>query len=40
VVALGMFEARSGVRYPVTGVSAGPDRRLFIGEIVVEETEQ
>lgn len=40
VVALGMFEARSGVRYPVTGVGAGPDRRLFIGEIVVEETEQ
>lgn len=40
VVALGMFEARTGVRYPVTGAGAGPDRRLFIGEIVVEETEQ
>ncbi|MCZ7539148.1 MAG: hypothetical protein M5U29_04365 [Anaerolineae bacterium] len=40
VVALGMFEARTGVRYPVTGAGAGPDRRLFVGEIVVEETEQ
>ncbi|MEW6579647.1 MAG: hypothetical protein AB1435_10685 [Chloroflexota bacterium] len=40
VVALGMFEARTGVRYPVTGAGAGPDRRLFIGEIVVEETAQ
>lgn len=40
VVALGMFEARTGVRYPVTGVGAGPDGRLFIGEIVVGESTQ
>ncbi len=38
VVALGMFEARTGERYPVTGEGAGSDRRLFIGTITVEET--
>jgi hypothetical protein len=40
VVALGMFEARTGVRYPVVGQGADPDGRLFIGEIMVEETVQ
>ncbi len=36
-VALGLYDARTGERYPVTGDGAGPDRRLFLGEITVEE---
>ncbi|MBN1680635.1 MAG: hypothetical protein JW966_10110 [Anaerolineae bacterium] len=35
-VALGIFDAQTGARYDVTGERAGPDRRLFIGEITVE----
>jgi len=37
-VALGLFDARTGERYPVAGQRAGTDRRLFIGTITVEET--
>jgi hypothetical protein len=37
VAAVGLFDARSGERYPVTGQGAGSDRRLFIGEIHIEE---
>lgn len=36
-IALGMFEAQTGERYPVAGEGAGSDRRLFIGTITVEE---
>jgi hypothetical protein len=39
-VALGLFDARTGERYPVEGQGAGTDRRLFIGTITVEETAQ
>ncbi len=37
-IALGLFDARTGERYPVEGQGAGTDRRLFIGTITVEET--
>ncbi|MBI5960448.1 MAG: hypothetical protein HY866_17030, partial [Chloroflexi bacterium] len=39
-VAVGMFEARTGDRYPVAGQDTDPDRRLFIGEVTVEEIGQ
>lgn len=39
-VALGLFDARTGERYPVSGQGAGADRRLFIGTITVEEIDE
>lgn len=36
-VALGLFDAQTGERYPVSGRGAEADRRLFIGTITVEE---
>lgn len=36
-VAVGLYDARSGERYPVQGPGADQDRRLFIGEITIEE---
>jgi hypothetical protein len=37
VVAIGMFDAQTGVRYPVSGEGMIDDRRLFIGEITIGE---
>jgi hypothetical protein len=39
-VAIGMYEAHTGQRYPVDGQGADADRRLFIGKITVEESPQ
>jgi len=36
-VAVGLYDARTGERYPVEGAGADADRRLFIGEITIEE---
>ena len=36
-VALGLFDAVTGERYPVNGPGAISDRRLFIGEITIKE---
>ncbi|MBN1964748.1 MAG: hypothetical protein JW910_08885, partial [Anaerolineae bacterium] len=37
-VAIGLFDARTGERYPVSGEGADADRRLFIGEITLKES--
>ncbi len=39
-VAIGLFDADSGARYPATGPGADQDGRLFIGEITIEESAQ
>jgi hypothetical protein len=39
-VAVGLYNAQTGERYVVVGEGADPDRRLFIGEITVEESAQ
>ena len=36
-VAVGLYDARTGFRFPVEGTGADDDRRLFIGEITIEE---
>jgi hypothetical protein len=38
VVAVGLYDARTGERYPVSGKGADADRRLFIGEIALKES--
>ncbi len=37
-VAIGLFDADTGARYPAAGAGADQDGRLFIGEIEVEES--
>jgi hypothetical protein len=37
VVAVGIFDAVTGERYPVSGAETIDDHRLFVGEIIVEE---
>ncbi len=38
IVAIGLFDARTMARYPVSGADTTPDQRLLIGEITLEES--